>query len=231
MRGALQLLLTFALVVTSAIGRASENISYGYDPLGRLVTVAHTRSVNNGTSSSFQYDPAGNRTQVVVAGVQPPSSPSGMTVIGSNVTISGNNVLPNGSQADWVEGFKSSATFTGGLTATASTSGNSARWAIGISDASEAVGSFFDVDYMIMAHDSDHKVSSWQNGAGTGVVADWSSASPATVKITYQGSTLTASVNGTVVRTWATTPGRTFRVYGFFNHQSTGPMQGVSVAP
>lgn len=41
---------------------AAEAITYGYDALGRLVTVAHSGSVNNGRQTGYAYDAADNRT-------------------------------------------------------------------------------------------------------------------------------------------------------------------------
>lgn len=46
--------------------RASETITYGYDAHGRLTTVNHSGSVNNGLRSTIALDPTANRTSYVV---------------------------------------------------------------------------------------------------------------------------------------------------------------------
>lgn len=47
---------------------ASETITYRYDELGRLVGTSSTGNVNNGLTTSIDYDPAGNRKTYAVAG-------------------------------------------------------------------------------------------------------------------------------------------------------------------
>lgn len=61
----LRLLLagTIPLCLT-APSQASETIQYTYDALGRLVEVSRGGAVNEGATSTYQYDPAGNRQNV-----------------------------------------------------------------------------------------------------------------------------------------------------------------------
>ena len=47
---------------------AQETTSYTYDELGRLVTVTHSGSVNNGVQTAYTLDAADNRTQVTTTG-------------------------------------------------------------------------------------------------------------------------------------------------------------------
>lgn len=47
---------------------ASETATFTYDALGRLDTVSHSGGPASGVSSDYNYDAAGNRTQVVVTG-------------------------------------------------------------------------------------------------------------------------------------------------------------------
>jgi hypothetical protein len=56
-------LLTAAAAVTwPAAAGASETISYTYDARGRLKTVAHSGTVNNGKTTTYSLDKADNRT-------------------------------------------------------------------------------------------------------------------------------------------------------------------------
>lgn len=48
---------------------ASETVTYTYDALGRLTNSASSGSVNNGVSTTINYDPAGNRSNYAVVGV------------------------------------------------------------------------------------------------------------------------------------------------------------------
>jgi hypothetical protein len=45
---------------------ASETIAYTYDAQGRLITVAHTGTVNNNVQTSYSFDAADNRTNVTI---------------------------------------------------------------------------------------------------------------------------------------------------------------------
>ena len=56
------------LSLFSSAAFASETITYTYDALGRLVTVARTGTVNNGTTATYTYDKADNRSNVTVTG-------------------------------------------------------------------------------------------------------------------------------------------------------------------
>jgi uncharacterized protein RhaS with RHS repeats len=58
------LLLAFGV----SAANASETVTYTYDALGRLVTVAHSGSVNNGQQTTYGYDSADNRTNVTTTG-------------------------------------------------------------------------------------------------------------------------------------------------------------------
>jgi len=62
-------LLTAVLLISCAsAAHASETVTYTYDALGRLVTVAHSGSVNNGQQTIYAYDSADNRTNVTTTG-------------------------------------------------------------------------------------------------------------------------------------------------------------------
>jgi YD repeat-containing protein len=51
-----------ALLIGSTAASASETLTYSYDARGRLKTVAHTGSVNNGKTTTYTLDKANNRT-------------------------------------------------------------------------------------------------------------------------------------------------------------------------
>lgn len=59
----LMLIATGALTFATAAS-ATETITYSYDALGRLVTVTHSGSVNDGRQTGYAYDTADNRTSV-----------------------------------------------------------------------------------------------------------------------------------------------------------------------
>jgi YD repeat-containing protein len=50
-----------AALIASTAASASETINYSYDARGRLKTVAHTGTVNNGKTTNYTYDKADNR--------------------------------------------------------------------------------------------------------------------------------------------------------------------------
>jgi chitinase len=51
-------------LLTAVPAAASETVTYVYDPLGRLVQVARSGTVNNGATACYTYDPASNRSNV-----------------------------------------------------------------------------------------------------------------------------------------------------------------------
>ena len=61
------LALTAAAAIAQAAG-ASETINYSYDARGRLKQVSHSGTVNNGASTSYDYDKADNRTNKTTTG-------------------------------------------------------------------------------------------------------------------------------------------------------------------
>jgi RHS Repeat len=60
--------LALAAFLYCSVLQAAETQVYQYDALGRLVAVTRSGSVNPSIQSSYTYDRAGNRTQVVVSG-------------------------------------------------------------------------------------------------------------------------------------------------------------------
>jgi YD repeat-containing protein len=56
------------LGVIATPASATETITYTYDALGRLATVVHSGSVNNGQQTVYKIDPADNRTNVTTTG-------------------------------------------------------------------------------------------------------------------------------------------------------------------
>ena len=49
-------------LLTASAARASETLTYSYDARGRLKTVAHSGTVNNGKATTYTLDKADNRT-------------------------------------------------------------------------------------------------------------------------------------------------------------------------
>jgi uncharacterized protein RhaS with RHS repeats len=62
------LILAAATLLATAPAFAGETVSYTYDVFGRLITVAHSGSVNSGLRATYTLDPADNRTNVNVSG-------------------------------------------------------------------------------------------------------------------------------------------------------------------
>ena len=61
------IIAVFALC-SSTVVTATETITYSYDAKGRLVTVVHSGSVNNGVQTTYGHDAADNRTRVTLVG-------------------------------------------------------------------------------------------------------------------------------------------------------------------
>jgi len=64
---------------------AAQAVSYTYDALGRLSTVAHP----DGRVTTYSYDPAGNRSQVTTGSPAPPPPPPPLSVGVSPLSLSG----------------------------------------------------------------------------------------------------------------------------------------------
>jgi chitinase len=80
------------LVITPAT--AQETINYTYDVHGRLVNVDHgTTGPNAGVTAAYTYDPADNRTQVVVG------TNSGASCAGVSYTIASNGAVTEGANS------------------------------------------------------------------------------------------------------------------------------------
>ena len=63
-----RLTLMLAVTMLSTPALASETVTYRYDAKGRLVEAAHSGSVNNGVSATYQFGKADNRVNVQVTG-------------------------------------------------------------------------------------------------------------------------------------------------------------------
>lgn len=57
---------SLACLLAATEARASETILYTYDAQGRLITSAHTGTVNNNVQASFTFDAADNRTNLTI---------------------------------------------------------------------------------------------------------------------------------------------------------------------
>lgn len=66
LRAAISLAAIASLLLAVPAG-ASETKTYSYDPLGRLVSVNHAGTVNNGATACYTYDPASNRSNVTAS--------------------------------------------------------------------------------------------------------------------------------------------------------------------
>lgn len=81
------LLATTAFLSLAANAAAQEAVTYTYDALGRLVATSTSGGANNGTTSSYSYDAANNRTHVSVSapgGGTPTPTPSCSFAIADN---------------------------------------------------------------------------------------------------------------------------------------------------
>tara|TARA_R110000868_G_scaffold162329_12_gene393484 strand:+ start:3058 stop:3258 length:201 start_codon:yes stop_codon:yes gene_type:complete len=61
------LVLAGALALT-APAFAAETVTYTYDAHGRVIKVVHSGSVNNGVTTDYIYDDAGNRIKKETTG-------------------------------------------------------------------------------------------------------------------------------------------------------------------
>ena len=59
----------------AAPAAAAETITYSYDARGRLVQVARAGTVNNGVTTTHQYDKADNRVSKTTTGSPNPPPP------------------------------------------------------------------------------------------------------------------------------------------------------------
>jgi len=56
----------FSSLTSAAL--ASETVTYSYDARGRVISVTHSGTVNNGASTTYAYDKAHNRTSKTTTG-------------------------------------------------------------------------------------------------------------------------------------------------------------------
>ena len=63
-------LIVYAIAVPPA--GAAETVTHQYDALGRLKQITKSGGSVNGTQTTTNYDPAGNRTNQTTNGVPPP---------------------------------------------------------------------------------------------------------------------------------------------------------------
>ena len=70
-----QFLLGACALGAAAPAVATETITYSYDARGRLIQVARTGTVNNGVTTSYQFDKADNRTAKTTTGSPNPGPP------------------------------------------------------------------------------------------------------------------------------------------------------------
>ena len=64
-----------AVAGLAAPATAAETISYSYDARGRLIQAARTGTVNNGVTTSYQFDKADNRVNKTTTGSPNPPPP------------------------------------------------------------------------------------------------------------------------------------------------------------
>ena len=71
-----KILITLLLAAGLALpAQAAETITYSYDARGRLIQVARTGTVNNGVTTTHQFDKADNRTSKTTTGSPNPPPP------------------------------------------------------------------------------------------------------------------------------------------------------------
>jgi hypothetical protein len=79
-----------ALLALPAPGLAAESVTYSYDALGRLIRTVRTGGPASGVDAQIQYDSAGNRTNVTVAGASSSSPPMRVIVL----PLNGYTIIP-----------------------------------------------------------------------------------------------------------------------------------------
>ena len=70
---------------------AQETITYEYDALGRLTNATTSGGPSNGVSQTYDYDPAGNRTQQTVIGSSNPAPPPAAVIV---IPLNGFTIIP-----------------------------------------------------------------------------------------------------------------------------------------
>jgi YD repeat-containing protein len=77
--GSARFFLAASLLTVGEAAQGGETVTYGYDSLGRLVSVSRSGTVNNGVEARYTYDSADNRTNVTVGGAPAaaPAAPAG----------------------------------------------------------------------------------------------------------------------------------------------------------
>lgn len=81
------LMTSAALLSFGGSATAQETVTFTYDALGRLVTTSTSGGTNNGTTSSYSYDSASNRTNVTTSTSAPGGSCSVISD-GNSITTS-----------------------------------------------------------------------------------------------------------------------------------------------
>ena len=64
----MKVIFLIGLTALSQVASAAETITYTYDAKGRVISVVHTGTVNNGTSTTYSHDKADNRVVVRITG-------------------------------------------------------------------------------------------------------------------------------------------------------------------
>jgi hypothetical protein len=76
------LMAVTAAALSPVAASASETVTYTYDAKGRLITVSHSGSANNGLTAAYTFDKADNRLSATVSGSQF-SAPAGRVIVTS----------------------------------------------------------------------------------------------------------------------------------------------------